>query len=227
MSANDLGNGIYALADGRVRSYLVLGTERGLVIDTGVGDTDVLANAREITQLPLTLVNTHYHGDHTAKNSDFDAVYAHPNDFDRLRDNSPELFPVTEGYKFELGGRTVEVFETPGHTPGAIALIDDLARVIFTGDSIAADVPVYMQMPDSDMAKLAESLQKIIGLSDRYDNIYPCHGIYPLTPDYAQKMLDCANAVLDGTSEDEIADFRNDSKVRIAHFAGVSFYRPV
>jgi glyoxylase-like metal-dependent hydrolase (beta-lactamase superfamily II) len=40
-----------------------------------------------------------------------------------------------DGDKIELGGRTLKVIATPGHTPDAIALLDEKNGLLFTGDS--------------------------------------------------------------------------------------------
>src|SRR6516164_9716519 len=42
---------------------------------------------------------------------------------------------MRDGDKFDLGGRTIEVLATPGHTPDAIALIDRGNGLLFTGDT--------------------------------------------------------------------------------------------
>jgi glyoxylase-like metal-dependent hydrolase (beta-lactamase superfamily II) len=51
-----------------VISYLVLGTEKAALIDTGCGIGDVKKLAREFTNLPIVVVNTHSHYDHIAQN---------------------------------------------------------------------------------------------------------------------------------------------------------------
>lgn len=50
---------------------------------------------------------------------------------------------------FDLGGRSVEVTETPGHSPGSVCL---LARegLLFTGDSIMAG-DILMQFENCQM----------------------------------------------------------------------------
>jgi len=48
--------------------------------------------------------------------------------------NPDNVKVMKEGDKFDLGGRTLEVVHTPGHTPDSISLIDLGKRVAFTGD---------------------------------------------------------------------------------------------
>jgi len=61
-------------------SYLVLGGERAALIDTGDGIGDLRALVRELTDLPVEVVNTHHHIDHVAQNYRFDrvAIFDHP-----------------------------------------------------------------------------------------------------------------------------------------------------
>ena len=63
----------WRIEDSGVRFFLLVGTERALLVDSG----RITANAREIaeslTDLPLSLLNTHADGDHVAGNSQFDA----------------------------------------------------------------------------------------------------------------------------------------------------------
>lgn len=65
--------------------YLIEGSERAMLIDTMFGYGDLRAFCRSITDLPVILVNTHYHGDHAGGNFDFDECYLHALDIPFLR----------------------------------------------------------------------------------------------------------------------------------------------
>mgnify|MGYP002801178498 CR=1 FL=1 len=54
----------YALDDGRVRQFLIVGTEEALLIDTGFEDSGVYEAVREITDLPVQVILTHGDVDH-------------------------------------------------------------------------------------------------------------------------------------------------------------------
>jgi glyoxylase-like metal-dependent hydrolase (beta-lactamase superfamily II) len=62
------------------RCYLIEGGGRALLIDSATGVGNIRAFCRELTDLPLTLVNTHGHVDHAGGNFDFDECYIHPED---------------------------------------------------------------------------------------------------------------------------------------------------
>jgi hydroxyacylglutathione hydrolase len=60
--------------------YLVAGEERCLLVDTGWGVGDLPALVASFSPLPVVVVNTHGHPDHTFGNSRFDRVHIHAAD---------------------------------------------------------------------------------------------------------------------------------------------------
>lgn len=66
--------------------YLVLGDESGLLVDTGMGVGNLLEFTRTLTDLPLTVVNTHGHPDHGGGNGLFEEVWLHPADYAIMRE---------------------------------------------------------------------------------------------------------------------------------------------
>ena len=89
----DLG-GYYRIGSPEaVFSYLIIGTERAMLIDTGYGLGDLAAEIREITNLPLVIVNTHGHCDHVGGNARFNVpCYMHPADWPLARAHSAPDF---------------------------------------------------------------------------------------------------------------------------------------
>lgn len=69
-------------------SYLVLGENRGIIIDTGTGIGNIRAVVDQLTDLPVSVVNTHTHYDHVGGNFRFDeiAVYGDSRALDRLNE---------------------------------------------------------------------------------------------------------------------------------------------
>ena len=60
--------------------YLVLGREKAILVDTGMGVGDLAGFVRSLTDLPVIVVNTHGHPDHAGGNGGFTEVYLHPAD---------------------------------------------------------------------------------------------------------------------------------------------------
>lgn len=87
--------GVYRFTSAEMVFFeLLVGTERALLIDTGYGFGDVRAAVREITDKPLTVVNTHGHVDHTCGNFRFteEEIYISEADMDLLRRHNTGAF---------------------------------------------------------------------------------------------------------------------------------------
>jgi glyoxylase-like metal-dependent hydrolase (beta-lactamase superfamily II) len=82
----ELSEGIYALCEPfhfeEAISFLILGDEMAVLLDTGMGVADIRAEAESLTSLPLVAVNTHWHYDHIGGNYQFEAIWAFDNDFE-------------------------------------------------------------------------------------------------------------------------------------------------
>ena len=56
-------------------SYLILGSERALLFDTGIGVGDMRRLVGELTDKPVAVLNSHTHYDHVGGNHAFDTIY--------------------------------------------------------------------------------------------------------------------------------------------------------
>ncbi len=56
-------------------SYLLLGNERAMLIDTLQGIGDLKAVTDQLTDLPIIVMNTHSHYDHVSSNYQYDTIY--------------------------------------------------------------------------------------------------------------------------------------------------------
>ena len=170
--------------------YLVAGNERACVIDTMNGICDLGKAVKELTDLPVTVVNTHGHGDHIFGNMYFDEAYMHPADGEmaRMFTESPEgieycrekgrkmppFRDILPGETIDLGGRTLEVYALPGHTPGGILLLLKEDRILFTGDSI--NHHLWMQLDGCPpLHEYVKELDKVMFLEEKADIILHGH----------------------------------------------------
>ncbi len=64
-------------------SYLILGSEKAILFDTGMGISDVKAVVAELTKLPILVLNSHTHDDHVGGNWEFDNILGMDTDFTR------------------------------------------------------------------------------------------------------------------------------------------------
>ncbi len=77
----------YAINEfGAATAFVLLGTERGLVIDTGTGMYNLREIVDELCDLPYDVAITHGHCDHIAWADQWEEVYLHPADNDIFYD---------------------------------------------------------------------------------------------------------------------------------------------
>src|SRR3954469_14533291 len=63
-----------------VISYLILGSKRALLFDTGLGIGDMRELVSGLTQLPISVLNSHTHFDHIGDNWQFNDILGADND---------------------------------------------------------------------------------------------------------------------------------------------------
>lgn len=64
---------VWCISSTAVMCWLVIGKTGAMLVDTAYGYEDLSQAVREITKLPLTVVNTHTHIDHSGGNFFFDS----------------------------------------------------------------------------------------------------------------------------------------------------------
>lgn len=119
--------------------YLLAGRDRAVLIDAGTTIPRLKEIATEIAGKPVTLVLTHVHPDHAGAVDSFDEVWINPGD----TVNIPEFMPeykgdvryLEDGQVLDLGGRVLDVYFTPGHTPGSVTFLEKGTDRGFCGDA--------------------------------------------------------------------------------------------
>ncbi len=181
---------LYLMDEGHeATGYIVVGDEKVCVIDTMNGFNNLHKVVREITDKPIIVVNTHGHPDHVYGNVYFDEAYMNPKDFEMAESffkdpefieecekngfTVPSFKPIQGGDRLDLGGKTLEVYDIPGHTPGGILLLLKEDRILFTGDSI--NHHLWMMLDDcATLEEYGKTLDKVMFLEKEAD--YILHG---------------------------------------------------
>ena len=85
--------------------------------------------------------------------------------------------PYTDNYEegdvLSLGGLTIRVMHTPGHTPGGVCLLCE--DVMFSGDTLFAGTCGRTDLPGSSYKDMWASLARLAALETDY-KVLPGHG---------------------------------------------------
>jgi len=179
--------------------YLLAGKTRALLIDAGATHRDIRPVLAGLTRLPVTVLPTHLHFDHTngLRHLRDIALIDLPETRGRVRDGQvhlgryqflggfdgseggpPPPFHVTEWVKpngdIDLGGRHVQVLWTPGHTATSVSIHDPAAKLLFTGDLIYTTT-LYAFMPDSSLSAYIATADRLLADMPPDTLIYGAH----------------------------------------------------
>ncbi len=204
----------WAIEEGMVRSYLLAGSERALLIDTGNGAGYLKSVVRSLTDKPVMLVNTHADPDHMGCNDQFGAPYLHPSEFAYYEERNPGKphRALEDREQADLGGRRAEALLIPGHTCGSLAILDRERRYLFSGDTVAASA-IFMFGAQRSLPAYRDSLERLRRMSESFDKIYPAHGPMPQQPEILDRLLACCDAALAGKLEAKEPPFPMPAKL--------------
>ena len=190
----------WRIEDSGVRCFLLTGSEKALLIDSGRELHTARDIAESLTDLPVMLLNTHADGDHTGSNEQFESFYMHPDEEAHFRrgGRGGTIIPAREGDILDLGGRELRIIDLPGHTPGSIAVLDVGNRVLISGDPVQEHGRIFMFGAHRNMENYIRSLEHLETFTAEFDEIWPSHADIPISPALIRKLHDGARDVLDG-----------------------------
>lgn len=183
----EIADGVFAIGEPRYHqinwNYLICGLERALLLDTGPGLRDIAPVARSLTSLPLIAMPSHLHFDHTGNLHRFaeiamadlpilracigqDGLFRAP---ERLYLGSLEDMtwkPVSiahwwpPGRMVDLGGLSLEVVPTPGHSPDSISLYESRSNILFAADFLYLG-NLYAQVPGASLSEYLATAERL------------------------------------------------------------------
>jgi len=176
-------------------SYVIYGNKI-CVIDPGF-NTDFGVDYEKVD----VVINTHCHYDHVANNHLFtNAVfYMHEKEIPYAKTTlgTAELFKAKyepQDFKpipkqVDLGGISLKVIHTPGHTPGSICLYEKDSKTLISGDTVFSDGIGRIDLERGNLKQLKKSIQKLSEL--KVEHLLPGHGFSgdKSSIEFALKML--------------------------------------
>ena len=233
-----------------VMSFLIVGEERALLFDTGLGIGDMRRVVEQLTELDIIVLNSHTHYDHIGSNHQFDTIYGRDTDYTRGRSAGsdaeavagflregwvwktlPDEFDaaeyrsrpftidrlVDEGDVIDIGGRRLEIMNTPGHAPDSICLLDRDNRLLFTGDTFYL-APLYTHLEGSSFDDYARSARRLASVADNIDAALTSHNVPVVDPSYMTALGQAFADIEAGTADDVTLS----DGFREYHFSGFS-----
>jgi glyoxylase-like metal-dependent hydrolase (beta-lactamase superfamily II) len=278
----EIVSGLWLIAEpGHVCSWIVEGTERAALIDTGLGIDSIRPVAEQLTARPLVVVNTHYHFDHVGGNHEFDEIAIHRSGAAMLRrqanpdalasymrftrrrlellpqlrsldewfwmltpEEEPRPLPkafdpagwtirpsvatrlLEDGDRIDLGGRSLSVIHTPGHSPDSICLLEEREGWLAAGDTLCLG-GIYCQYPDSDLRQFADSVERLAGLRESVSLLLTGHiGHAIAETSLLDETRDALSRILEGNVALSRSTDEFDNSVLVAAFDRVAFSLP-
>lgn len=217
---------IYRIKMPFVCSYLIVGDEKAVMLDTGWGYGDIKEVAESITDLPMTLILSHGHPDHLGSAGQFEEAYLHEKDFEMVPSQSatdlrrrlmlqyvrkdfeenPDLWqepreasytPLTEDMTFDLGGLTIQPFLVPGHSPGHMVFIIPEERIAIFGDAISHPTLIVFEN-SSSIQEHHDAMVALKKYDHLYDRVLVNHMTYELDKVVLDNNIQLAKEILNG-----------------------------
>lgn len=104
---------------------------------------------------------------------------------------------VRDGFKINLGGRTLEIIATPGHTPDSVSLIDRENGLLFTGDTYYP-APIWLYRPETDLDAYVASVKRLAALAPQVKLVLGAHNIPVADPSVLPKLVGAIESVRSG-----------------------------
>ena len=169
------------------------GSGECIIIDPGAEATTIIAKVNELNLKVIYIINTHGHGDHNGAVKtikDFTGAKYGINDKDiRVLETStlwaPSILPdyerppspdfsIISAATIEVGDLSLDVLETPGHTPGSVCFY--IKGFLFTGDTLFKNSIGRYDMDGGDREQLIDSIRSKLFTLPSGTVIMPGHG---------------------------------------------------
>ncbi|CAA9561744.1 MAG: hypothetical protein AVDCRST_MAG43-1835 [uncultured Thermomicrobiales bacterium] len=213
------------LHDERVKSFLIVGEQRAVLLDTGMGVADIRTVVDALTDVPIIVVNSHAHWDHIGSNHRFDTIWIHEAESGYLQAGvGNDVLRPWFGPEHLTGqlpdGVTAETITIPPSTPTALVtdgqVIELGGRALevlhcpghSVGGIVLADhangalfstdvayAGALYVYGTDDLPVYARSLRRLATLVPGLRAVYPSHGDSPIPPAMLPRMADALDGI--------------------------------
>lgn len=172
-------------------SYLIAdeGTRRAVVVDPRRDVAEYLTDAQAHGLTIEAVINTHFHADFIAGHLELAAKTGAWIGYGQRAEADYPIRKLADGDRISLGDVTLQILETPGHTPESISILvyehatDEVPYAVLTGDALfigdvgRPDLLASLGHTAEQLgAMLYDSVQhKLMNLPDTV-RVFPAHG---------------------------------------------------
>ena len=183
--------------------YILEGNDKSVLIDAGTSIPKLDKIVAGITSKPVSLLLTHGHGDHVGAAGCFDELWISNADASMLRNYKGKIHHIENGQKFDLGGRVLEAYYTPGHTAGSVTFLEVGTDKGYSGDAFGNTNLLIM----TDLSTMIRTCKESVAYfrANGYEKFYNGHfwGDNLETIQRIEDIQKIAEEVLAGTLDGE------------------------
>jgi glyoxylase-like metal-dependent hydrolase (beta-lactamase superfamily II) len=174
-------------------------TKECIIVDPGNStlseDKELFDTIEKHKLTPTLLINTHCHLDHVFGNGVVSEKYGLTPKINIKESIMLENYPricemyglkhrpspkaeeiLKEGTNVEFGKTVLQVFETPGHSPGSICLYDEKGETIIVGDVLFRESIGRTDLPGCNHDNLIQSIKTKLFTLPKQTKVYSGHG---------------------------------------------------
>ncbi len=101
-----------------------------------------------------------------------------------------------DGDHIDLGGRSLTILATPGHTPDAICLFDAANGLLFTGDTYYPGT-IWIYRPETNLAAYDASVRRLATLAPQVQIVLGAHNVPVAPPSVLPQLVTAFEAARD------------------------------
>lgn len=178
-------HGIFALDGGEWEvdnNIWIVGDDDEVFVVDAAHDADAIVDAVDGRKV-RGVICTHAHNDHITVAPELaerldTQIYVHPGDQMLWDETHPGVghADLADGEKFSVAGTTLQVINTPGHSPGSCCLYLPEAKVLLSGDTLFAGGPGATGRSFSDFGTIIDSIKGSLLTLPGDTEVYTGHG---------------------------------------------------
>lgn len=178
-------HGIFALDGGEWEvdnNIWIVGDDDEVFVVDAAHDADAIVDAVDGRKV-RGVICTHAHNDHITVAPELaerldTQIYVHPGDQMLWDETHPGVghADLADGEKFSVAATTLQVINTPGHSPGSCCLYLPEAKVLLSGDTLFAGGPGATGRSFSDFGTIIDSIKGSLLTLPGDTEVYTGHG---------------------------------------------------